>query len=112
MFCSSAKSLYMRMILFYALPLNLQRTNKRKINADLGRICKWFRANQLRLNVKKSNFSLIGASSSSHLSKGGSIHIFADDVPPDNVDSYTYLGIVINNQLTTLIKFVVRSATS
>ena len=41
-------------------------------------------------------FSLIG--SSSHLSKGGSIHIFVDDVPLDNVDSYTYLGIVINNR--------------
>ena len=64
----------------------------------MGRICKWFRANQLTLNVKKSNFSLIG--SSSHLSKGGSIQIFADDVNLDNVDSYTYLGIVINNQFT------------
>ncbi|CAH3021294.1 unnamed protein product [Porites evermanni] len=30
-------------------------------------ICKWFRANQLTLNVKKSNFLLIG--SGSHLSK-------------------------------------------
>ena len=27
-----------------------------KINADLGHICKWFRANQFTLNVKKSIF--------------------------------------------------------
>ena len=30
-----------------------------KINADLRRICKWLRANQLTLNVKKSNFYLL-----------------------------------------------------
>ena len=38
--------------------------------------------------------------SSSRLSKEGSIHIPADNVPLDNVDSYTYLGSVINNQFT------------
>ena len=42
----------------------------------------------------KSTFSLIG--NSSRLGKVGSDH----DVPLDNPDSYTYLGIVINNQLT------------
>ena len=37
--------------------------------------------------------------SSSRLSKElGSIHIPADNAPLDNVDSYTYLGVVINNQ--------------
>ena len=66
-----------------------------KINTDLGRVCKWLRTNQLTLNVSKSKFLLIG--SSFHLSKIGSIHIFADDTPLDNVDSYTYLGIVIYN---------------
>ena len=66
-----------------------------KIYADLRRICKWLPANQLTLNVKKSKFLLIG--SSSRLSKVGSILISADDIPLDNVDSYTYLGIVINN---------------
>ena len=69
-----------------------------KINADLRRIYKWLRANQLTLNVKKSKFLLIG--SSSHLSKVGSILISADDIPLDNVDSYTYLGIVINNRFS------------
>ena len=69
-----------------------------KINADLRRICKWLRANQLTLNVKKSKFLLIG--SSPRLSKVGSIIISADDIPLDNVDSYTYLGIVINNRFS------------
>ena len=69
-----------------------------KINADLRRICKWLQANQLTLNVKKSKFLLIG--NSSRLSKVGSILISADDIPLDNVDSYTYLGIVINNQFS------------
>ena len=44
----------------------------------------------------KSTFSLIG--NSSRLGKVGSIHISDHDVPLDNPDSYTYLGIVINNQ--------------
>jgi len=71
---------------------------QRKINADLGHICKWFRANKLILNVKKSNFLLIGCSF--RLSKVGSIHISADNVPLDNVESYTYLVIVINNRFS------------
>ena len=66
-----------------------------KIYTDLRRICKWLPVNQLTLNVKKSKFLLIG--SSSRLSKVGSILISADDIPLDNVDSYMYLGIVINN---------------
>ena len=55
-------------------------------------------ANQLTLNVKKSNFLLIGRSS--RLNKLESIHISTDDIPLDKVDSYTYLGIVIKNQFT------------
>ena len=58
----------------------------------------WLRANQLTLNVKKSKFLPIG--SSSCLSKIGSILISADDIPLDNVDSCTYLGIVINNRFS------------
>ena len=66
-----------------------------KIYTDLRRICKWLPVNQLTLNVKKSKFLLIG--SSSRLSKVGSILISADDIPLDNVDSYT---IVINNRFS------------
>ena len=66
-----------------------------KIYADLRRICKWLPVIQLTLNVKKSKFLLIG--SSSRLSKVGSILISADDIPLDNVDSYT---IVINNRFS------------
>ena len=39
-------------------------------------------------------------SSSFRLSKVGSIRISADDTPLDNVDSCTYLGIVINNRFS------------
>ena len=69
-----------------------------KINDDLKRICRWLRANQLTLNVQKSKFLLIG--SSSRLNKVESILISADDTPLDNVDSFTYLGIVINNHFS------------
>ena len=48
--------------------------------------------------LRNPNFLLIG--SSSRLSKVGSILISADDIPLDNVDSYTYLGIVINNRFS------------
>ena len=44
------------------------------------------------------NMCLVG--SSSHLSKVGSILISADDIPLDNVNSYTYLAIVINNRFS------------
>ena len=54
--------------------------------------------NPLTLNVSKSKFLSIG--SSFRLSKVGSIRISADDAPLDNVDSYTYLGIVINNRFS------------
>ena len=50
------------------------------------------------MNVKKSNLLLIG--NSFRLSKVGSIHISADYVPLDNVESYTYLGIVINDRFS------------
>ena len=45
--------------------------------------------------LRNPNFLLIG--SSSRLSKVGSILISADDIPLDNVDSYT---IVINNRFS------------
>ena len=48
--------------------------------------------------LRNPNFLLIG--SSSRLSKVGSILISADDIPLDNVDSYTYLGIVINDRFS------------
>ena len=85
-----------QMTLFYISPPNLLWTYKARL--ILKHICEWLRANQLTLNVKKSKFLLIG--SSSCLSKIGSILISADDIPLDNVDSCTYLGIVINNRFS------------
>ena len=38
--------------------------------------------------------------SSFRLSKVGSIRISADDTPLDNVHSYMYLGVVINNRFS------------
>ncbi|RMX49990.1 hypothetical protein pdam_00016656 [Pocillopora damicornis] len=81
-----------QMTLFYISPPNLLWTYKARL------ILKTYMANQLTLNVKKSKFLPIG--SSSCLSKIGSILISADDIPLDNVDSCTYLGIVINNRFS------------
>ena len=73
-------------------------SSERAVNTDLGHVCKWIWTNPLTLNVSKSKFLSIG--SSFRLSKVGSIHISADDTPLDNVDSYTYLGIVINSRFS------------
>lgn len=73
-------------------------SSERAVSADLGRVCKWLWTNQLTLNVLKSKFMLIG--SSFRLSKVGSIRIAAVDPPLDNVNSNSYLGIVINNQFS------------
>ena len=69
-----------------------------KINSDLSRVCSWMRANQLTLNIKKSKFMLIG--SIARLSKVDSIVISTDSKPLEEVQSLSYLGIVINKNLT------------
>ena len=68
------------------------------LNSDLNRVTTWMKANQLTLNVKKSKFMLIG--SNAHLSKVDSIVISSDGTPLEEVQSFLYLGIVVNKNLT------------
>lgn len=69
-----------------------------KINSDLSRVCCWMRANQLTLNVTKSKFMLIG--SNARLNKVNSITISSDGNLLEEVQSFLYLGLVINKNLT------------
>ena len=55
------------------------------------------RVNQHTVNIKKSKFTLIG--SSARLSKVDSIVICTDRKPLEEVQSLSYLGIVINKNL-------------
>ena len=54
--------------------------------------------NQLSLNISKSKFIIIG--SSQRLSKLDSISVTVNDKQIDEVNFFTYLGVVINKQLT------------
>ena len=69
-----------------------------KINSDLRRICEWMQANKLTLNTKKSKFMVIGWHA--RLSKIDSIVILANNTPLEQVSSFPYLGLVINQNLT------------
>ena len=69
-----------------------------KINSDLRRICEWMQANKLTLNTKKSKFMVIGGHA--RLSKIDSIVILANNTPLEQVSSFPYLGLVINQNLT------------
>ena len=54
-------------------------------------------SNQLTLNINKNKFFNIG--SSQRLKKLNSISITTDDKSIEEVSSFSYLGVVINNHL-------------
>ena len=68
------------------------------LNADLDFLIRWLMLNQLSLNISKSKFIIIG--SSQRLSKLDSISETVNDKQIDEVNFFTYLGVVINKQLT------------
>ena len=63
----------------------------------LDKVSKWFISNQLTLNINKNKFFNIG--SSQRLKKLNSISITTDDKSIEEVSSFSYLGVVINNHL-------------
>ena len=71
---------------------------QRKMNSDLNCIHNWLLDNQLSLNVDKSKFMLIG--SSQRLSKLDEITISINDSALANVQSFLYLGILVNQYCT------------
>mgnify|MGYP001795992677 CR=1 FL=1 len=84
------------MTLFYTFHLNLFIFFNQ--HSDLDFLNRWLMLNQLSLNISKSKFIIIG--SSQHLSKLDSISLTADDKQIEEINSLTYLGAVINKQLT------------
>ena len=63
----------------------------------LDKVSKWLMSNQLTLNINKNKFFNIG--SSQRLKKLNSISITTDDKNIEEVSSFSYLGVVINNHL-------------
>ena len=63
----------------------------------LDKVSKWLISNQLTLNINKNKFFNIG--SSQRMKKLNSISITTDDKNIEEVSSFSYLGVVINNHL-------------
>ena len=68
------------------------------MNLDLEKLNNWLKLNHLTLSISKSKFMIIG--SSQRLNKIDSISFKLDNMDLDEVSSFKYLGIVINNRLT------------
>ena len=71
---------------------------KSYMNSDLEKLNNWLKLNHLTLSISKSKFMIIG--SSQRLNKIDSISLKVDNMDLDEVSSFKYLGIVINNRLT------------
>ena len=69
-----------------------------KLNSDVRHVCDWLKHNQLTLNIKKSQFMLIG--SNARLSRIDSIIISVDGKLLEEAQCFPYLGLVINKNLT------------
>ena len=68
------------------------------MNLDLEKLNSWPILNHLTLSISKSKFMIIG--SSQRLNKIDSISFKVDNMDLDEVSSFKYLGIAINNRLT------------
>ena len=71
---------------------------KSYMNLDLEKLNNWLKLNHLRVSISKSKFMIIG--SSQRPNKIDSISFKVDNMDLDEVSSFKYLGIVINNRLT------------
>ena len=68
-----------------------------KLNEDLANVYKWFTDNFLSLNEKKSKFMLIGGH---QRLKSCSVSIGINGSDLERIDSFKYLGITINQNMT------------
>ena len=69
-----------------------------RINEDLVNITEWFNSNMLTLNVKKSNFLLIG--SSRRLKSCQQIKLVVQGKQIKQSNTTKYLGVIINENMT------------
>ena len=68
------------------------------MNTDQERVCDWLKMNHLTTNIKKSKFMLIG--SGQRLARlSSSLVVTVGDVHLEEVQSYKYLGVMININL-------------
>lgn len=82
-----------------ALFYSSKSTLESKINSDLNIVGDWLNSNQLTLNISKSKFMLIG--SSKKLQRNlNRIDIIIMGKSLESVNSFNYLGIVINANLS------------
>ena len=68
------------------------------LNVDLVNVANWFNDSLLTLNIKKSNFLLIGGSQK--LKSCSEVSIVMDTVPLDRMDSIKYLGVTFTENMT------------
>jgi len=68
------------------------------MNSDLEKLSNWLKLNHLMLSISKSKFMIIG--SGQRLNKIDSFSFKVDNMNLDEVSSFKYLDIVINNRLT------------
>ena len=69
-----------------------------RINSDLERLGKWFDNNLLTLNISKCKFIIYG--SSCKLTKFKNVSISVNDIPLSKTNSFKYLGVTIQQNLT------------
>ena len=84
-------------VTLYADDTVLFISDKSLHNSDLEKLNNWLKLNHLTLSISKSKFMIIG--SSQRLNKIDSISFKVDNIDLDEVSSFKYLGIVINNRL-------------
>ena len=71
---------------------------KSNMNSNLEKLNNWLKLSHLTLSTSKSKFMIIG--SSQRLNKIDSISFKIDNMDLDEVSSFKYLGIIINDRLT------------
>ena len=71
---------------------------EKKLNSDLKHLCRWFNDNLLTLNVSKCKFVIYG--SSRKVAKFDNVSITVNDSTLDRIDSFKYLGVTIQQNLT------------
>ena len=68
------------------------------LNVDLVNVANWFNDSLLTLNIKKSNFLLIGGSQK--LKSCCEVSLVIDTVPLDRMDFIKYLGVTFTENMT------------
>ena len=83
-------------VIYY--PSDNAHDTENRINSDLERLCKWFHNNLLTLNISKCKFIIYD--SSCKLTKFKNVPISVNDIPLSKTNSFKYLGMTIQQNLT------------